>query len=313
MNQWVSENKGSILKYTVLAVILLLAGLYIRDLLGQKERLHSELIGQKQAYEQLSEHAAKLEIEYQSKEDMKVQLEKNWAAEKDALQGRIKILSNATFLIREAARKSDKSDVVFSNENMKFVMNEIRFENGPPVGYVLIFDDGRVTSKIYNHIIDVKTAVSRDESSGRYTIISKADFVLKSPHLSKNGPNWLNVPYPLKITGGTAFVDPTEPNQAVKKFHLWAPVLNGGFDVGTDLKPSLGVSLMGYGYSVRDLDWKFLQIGADYSKLNGAGINFTPILYRPFPEVLRNTYIGAGIGFDQRVTYNPNLSLSIGF
>lgn len=309
------ENKGSIVKYGVLSVILVLAGLYVRDLMQQKERLHSELIGQKQAYEQLSDHAAKLQIEYQSKEDMKAELEKNWAKEKDALQGRIKILSNATYLIRESARRSGTSDLVFDKDNVKYVLNEIRFNDGPPIGYVLIFDDGRVTSKIYNHIIDVKTAVSRDESSGRYSIVSKADFVLKSPNLSSmnGGTNWFNVRYPLKIVGGTAFVDPTEPNQAVKRFHLWAPVLNGGFNLGTDLKPVLGVSLMGYGFSARDLDWKFLQLGADYSKENGAGINFTPVLYRPFPGVLRNTYIGAGVGIDQRPIYNPYLSLSIGF
>lgn len=315
LQEWLKTNRGTIVKYAALIVVVLLAGLYVRDLLQKKERLHGELIGQKEAYQQLSEHAAKLEIQYKSQEELKAELEKNWSKEKDALQGRIKILSNATFLIREAARRNGTSDLTFDNGSMKYVLNEIRFNDGPPIGYVLIFDDGRVTSKIYNHIIDVKTAVSRDESSGRYSIVSKADYVLKSPSLSSlnDGVNWFNVPYPLKITGGTAIVDPTEPNQATKRFHLWAPVLNGGFNLGTDLKPSLGVSLMGYGYSVRDLDWKFLQLGADYSKENGEGLNFTPVLYRPFPSVLRNTYIGAGIGIDKRPIYNPFLSLSIGF
>lgn len=311
--EWLKQNKARVVLYSVLLVALLLAAQFIRDLLAEKDRLHTELVGQKQAYRQLSEHAAQLAVEYKSQADLLEEVEVTWRAEKHALEGRIKILSNATFLIREAARREGRSDLVYEGKSgLKYLFNEIRFNDGPPVGYVLIFDDGRVTSKLYNHIIDVKTAVSRDEASGRYSILSKADFVLKSPHLSTE-KNWLNVPYPLKIVGGTAHIDPTEPNQARKRFHLWSPVINGGFNLGADLKPAVGVSLMGYGYSPRDLDWKLLQLGVDYSRENGAGIHLIPALYRPFPNVLRNTYIGAGIGIDKRPIYNPFLSLSIGF
>jgi hypothetical protein len=310
--EWAKNNIPKLILYIVLAITILAGIKYIADLFKTNERLHEELIGQKTAYVQLSEHAAKLEIQYKSQEDLKAELEKNWKAEKDALQGRVKILSNATYLIREQARKENRSDLVYEGAQVKYVFNEIRFKDGPPVGYVLIFDDGRVVSRLYTHQINVYTAVSRDESKGYYNIVSKADYTLKSPHLSLNEKNWMNVPYPLKIVGGTAFIDPTEPVQLSKRFHLWSLTLNGGFNVGSDLKAQVGVSLMGYGYSVRDLDWKFLQFGIDYSKENEYGIHLIPAMYRPFPSYLKNTYIGAGVGLDDR-GYNPFLSLSVGF
>lgn len=301
------EHWHGIILYTVIGVCLFQ---YFQSRTGQ-ERLHQELIGKTVAYQQLSEHAAKLEIQFKSQEDLKAELEKNWKAEKDALQGRVKVLSNATYLIREAARKQNNSDLVFDGDKLKYVFNEIRFKDGPPIGYVLIWDDGKVISKIYNHQISVNTAISRDESTGYYNVLSKADFILKSPHLSQNGPNWLNVKYPLKIVGGTAVVDPTEPNAAEKGWHLWAPVLNGGMNIGLlDVKPALGVSLAGYGYSVRDLDWKFLQLGVDYTRQTGPGLHVIPVLYRPFPCFLRNTYLGIGVNLPG---YLPFASVSVGF
>lgn len=295
IKEFLIKNGLYILLIGFLAVVV--AGFFKER--NKNKRLFTELIGQTQKYEQLSEHAAKLEIKYVGQEKLRAELEKQFAAEKDALKGRIKVLSNATFLIRDKARRSNNSDVVYKGKRVKYVLNEIRYNDGPPIGYVLIFDDGRVTSKIYNHKIEVKTAISRDEANGRYNIVSKADYVLKSPHYMKPGSkNWFNQPYPLKIVGGTAMVDPTEPNTAKKRFHLWAPNLNLGIDLGDSVKPSVGVSLAGYGYSVRDLDWKFLQLGVNYSDEKSFGAHLIPVLYRPFPKILRNTYIGPGLGYD---------------
>lgn len=297
-----------------LALIALIIGLIkaFLDSSADNERLFNELEGQKEAYVQLSEHAAKLEIKYKSHEELKKELEANWAKEKETLKGRVKLLSNATYLIREKARDEANSDLVYRGSRSKYVYNEIRFENGPPVGYVMIFDNGRVISKIFNHSIDVKTAVARDEGKGTYSIVSKADFVLKSAHLQNDGVNWYKVPYPLKITGGEAVVDPTEPKYALSKgIRWWAPNFNVGANINSDIKPALGVSLMGYGYSARDLDWKFLQIGLDYSKTNDFGVHFIPVLYRPIPKILRNTYFGVGVGTDTRATHYF-LALSVG-
>lgn len=302
-------NKTKLAIYGVTLVAALYFGdraiSYIRGALTENTRLHQELVGQQEKYKQLSEHAAKLEVNYVDQDTLKKKLEEKFAAEKDALEGRIKVLSNATFLIREAARKESKSDVVYQGEKLKYVLNEVRFSNdGPPVGYVLIFDDGRVVSKLYNHEIQINTAISRNEDSGRYDIVSKADYVLKSPSLNNNGQKvWKDKPYPLDITAGQAFVDPTEPNQLAPHLQLWAPHLNGGISAsagasGTGMRPTFDFSLAGYGPTKNDLDWKFIHIGLDAdTKFEDVGLHLTPFSYRFWPSVLSNTYIGPGLGW----------------
>lgn len=288
-------------------------GSWVRGLKTDNDRLHQELKGKTEEYKQLTENVAKLRIEYADQVILRKKLEEKFNNETKELKGRIKILSNATFLIREKARESKGSDLTYQGDRVRYVLNEVRFNEGPPVGYVLIFDDGRVISKLYNHQIKVDTAVSRDETSGRYSILSRADFVLKSPSLNTNGEKvWTNQPYPLKIVGGSATIDPTEPSKTSRRFQWWAPTFNGGFSLSSQIKASLGISLMGYGVSVRDMDWKFLQIGADYSTLNdNYGVHFIPVLYRPLPGFFKNTYIGPGLGYDQN-GYSPNITLSVG-
>jgi hypothetical protein len=292
---------------------------YVKGMLGENKRLHTELIGQTEKYQQLSDHAAKLEVKYSDAKALEERLNKDFAAEKGALEGRIKILSNATFVIRESARKAGKSDLVYQGETVKYVVNEIRFNDGPPVGYVLIFDDGRVVSKIYNNVIDVKTAVARDEDSGKYSIVSKADFILKSPSINQNGEKvWTNVPYPLRINGGTATVDPTEKNPLFPRLRLWAPHLNGGMSAGAGIggafvRPTVDASLAGFGRTDNDLDWKFVHLGFDIdTELTDPGFHVIPFSYRFWPTMLTNSYVGPGLGWT-KTGMNLQLNLNLTF
>ncbi len=287
--------------YSVLGVVLVILAIkglkYVDGILDENNRLHTDLIGKTEAYQQLSEHAAKLEIQYKSADDIRKQAEKKFKNEMGAMEDKIKILSDATFLIKEKARESNNSDVVFNGPNSSYILNEIRFQDGPPVGYVLIFKDGRVVSKIYNHEIQVNTAVSKSENTGHYVIISKADFVLKSPSLNPGGKVWANVPYPLDITGGTAWVDPTEPVLLQKRFHLWNPKVNANINLDPlGVYPGAGVSLLSYGLTKNDLDYRFLQLGF---QVNGQVLEptITPVLWRPFSGLLSNTYVGPGVTY----------------
>lgn len=294
IKDFLKENWFSV----ILVTLLTFSVLSWLDSFREKNRLHQELIGKTEEFEQLSEFAANLERQYVDQETLLKKVTEEFEKEKSSLRGRIKMLSNATFLIREKAREMPESDLIYKGNKLKYVVNEIRYQDGPPIGYVLIFDNGAVTSKIYDHVIDVKTVVSRDESRGTYDVISKADFILKSPSLGNSG-NWFNKPHPLKITGGTATIDPTEPRRDFKRFHFWAPNVNANFNVSTNgISPGLGLSLMGYGYSRRDLDFKLLQLGAQHNDERGLGLTFTPILWRPFSGVISNTYIGPGMSVD---------------
>lgn len=284
----------------VLSLIVVALALYGIDKLRENKRLHEGLIGESEKLIKLNDHIANLERKYVEQKQLLEIAKKDFGRQSEALRGRIKVLSNATYLIRERARKENRSDIVYEGKKIKYIFNEIRFNNGPPIGYVLIFDNGRVVSKIYNHEIDVKTAISRDEESGKYDILSRADFVLRSGHLKPDGKNWFGQPYPLKITGGVAHIDPTEPINLKKRFYFWAPKINANINASAiGISPGLGTSIVGYGYSKRDLDWKFLQFGAQYNKDRDIGLTFTPILYRPFDNLFSNTYIGPGISTDK--------------
>lgn len=302
MKDIIKKILTSTLNFKVLFSIVIVILLFkLLNSYNDNKRLHTELIGQKDSYIQLSEHTAKLENQYVDQATLKAKLETEWSEEKHVLKGRIKVLSNATYLIRERSRKTDKADLVYRGKKIKYVFSEIRFNNGPPIGYVMIFDNGKVVSKIYNHVIDIKTAISRDEDKGRYSIVSKADFKLRSGHLKHNGINWFNKPYPLKIVGGIAFIDPTEKAEN-SRFHLWTPRLSAGFNAGiksegTFTKPAIGISLMGYGPSSRDLDFKFIHFGVGLGRFEeDLDIHFMPVLWRLFKKTLPNTYIGVGAG-----------------
>lgn len=287
-------------KYLLILIILIL-GYTIYKSYTENQRIYTELYNTRQEFEKISDTVGNLTRKYISQKQLNKKLKEDWSKEKSKLNGRIKILSNATFLIREKARESNKSDIIYAGSKLKYVVNEIKYENGPPVGYVLIFDNGRVISKLYNHEINIKTAISRDENVGTYDILTKADYVLKTPHISK--PNWLNKPYPLKIKNGTAFIDPSE-KKGVKSFCIGCYKLGLSTNFTTNkIKHGINLSLAGYGYSKRDLDYKFVQLGLDYSEIRKTGITFSPILFRPFKNQFSNTYIGPGIGSDSLGSY----------
>jgi hypothetical protein len=285
----------------------------VESIIKDKQVLYAELVGQKQKYEQLSAYSAKLAIDYKTQTDLKQQAAVQYANELGALKGTIKILSDATYLIKEKARDSKNSDVVFSGQGIKFVLNEIRFNDGPPIGYVLIFEDGRVVSKMYNHEFIVHEAISR-ENSGRYDIVSKADYVLKSPSINTNGEkNWLNIPYPLEITDGKATIDPVEQYSTLKKFNWFNPKLDAqiNFD-GDSFNPGFGVSLLGYGLTSNDQDYKFANIALNIdSKTKNIIPVFIPVQYRPFNKLISNTYIGPGVFYNGAIGYTFGVQVGL--
>lgn len=299
MKDWITKERC----FYVFVALVLYA---VVTMFLENKQLHEDLIGQQEAYEQLSDHSAKLMIKYTEQTELRAKAESVFNAEKGKLLSKIEILSDATFLIKEKARETNSSDLIWDGES-KFVMNEIRFNDGPAVGYVLIFSDGRVVSKLYKQEINVSQVVSKDEDSGRYSVISKADFILKSSSLASGKDSWLNKRYPLKITGGTALIDPTERDQLAPRFFLWNPKINANINVDGSITPGIGVSISGYGKSKNDLDFKFIQIGLDL-KDKKSRATLTPLLYRPFSSWIQNSYFGPGISYD-----NDGLGYFIGF
>lgn len=274
-----------------------------------QERQFQELIGTKEKYEQLTKYTAKLESDYKVQKDLAAQADAKWKEVVRQKDEKIQMLSDATYLIGRYVNKTDGPDYYFETKGRtrNYIYNEVRLEgpDSPPIGFVMIKNDGRTYKGNYGFEIRVETMTVRDETTGQYRVFSKAFLVSKENGLAdKRRPDfkkWAGIPYPLTIVGGTALIDPTLPSTNPKRFLLWAPHLNGGLNLGADvngpfLRPGLNFSFSGYGRSRNDLDWKFLQlgIGTDTSMKN-PDLHFIPFTYRPMPSFFTNTYVGPGV------------------
>lgn len=292
--------------YLTILVSVIVIGQYF---LGKSRYLHEELIGTKQKYEKLSKNSAILEVNYQKNlKDLKdaQNLVDSFKKEIDLLKGRVRVLSDATFLIKERARKTNKSDVTYVSEDGTYLVNEIRFNNGPAVGFITINKDGDVISKLYNHEINLKTATSVDDKTGKYTIINKASWILKSPSL-QNG--WFNKPFPLEITGGKAFVDPIIQDYRYK-LRFFNPTIGLSTQISSKTGIGLGISFITLGKTSKNATFKFLELGLTY-KNKELYPYIAPILYRPWENVLHNTYIGPYFLYDNQLTpyFGININL----
>lgn len=320
--------KQILVKYvSQLFLILTLAGLgwfayttYLK--LHDTEAKYQELVGEHDGYQKLSDYAASLERKYVDEKILREKLEKDWAAEKSALQGRIKILADSTFSTKSGQSALQGADYV--DPNGQWSLFEARYlvdgKSGPPGCWFQVYKDGTGITKVYDHRIQVSLAVSRSDDDGKYTILTKAAYILSEPDVEekyKHEPGWKDVVYPLEVSGGTATIDPTElPDQP--KFWLWSPHLNGGINFGSEpggfyARPALGVSFMGYGATRNDLKWKFLNAGVSFeTDLSFFDLSLMPFLYRPFDSFIANTYIGPGVSLSTRGT-GYFLGLSLGF
>ena len=286
------------------------------------ERRYQDLVGKEEEFKRLSDYVASLERRYEDEKALHARLEKEWANEKEALKGRIKILSDSTFSSKNNPSKLAGAD--YLDPNGEWSIFEAKFIKGeavgPPVCWFQVYKDGKGRTKVYDHKIRVNLAISRDESDGRYTILTKAAYILDEQDVDekyKAKTGWKGEPYPLDVTGGSASIDPTE-SQAEPRFFWWTPHLNGGINLGVEsggffARPALGISWMGYGKTTRDLKWKFLQTGFSFEPdLKFFDVHLMPFLYRPFDSFITNTYIGPGISTGSRGT-GYFLGVSLGF
>ena len=322
--------KQIVIKYvSQIALILTVAGLgYFaynlwKDNQNQARR-YQELIGTVEKYQKLTSYTAKLEVDYKAQKELLAKTKQEFSEVVSKKDEQIKLLSDATYLMGRHVNKQNGPDYYFETpgRTRNYVFNEVHLagEDSPPIGFVMIKNDGRTYKGNYDFEIRVKTLQTQDEKSGKVKVYSKAFLVAKENGLAeKRRPDlkkWKDVEYPLEIVGGTALVDPTQKLEG-KRFHWWAPRFVGGFDVGVSggafrFKPDLGASFMGYGYSRRDLDWRFLQLGMNVdTDFSGFGVSAVPFAYRPLPSILTNTYFGPGVGTSKNGTFFfVNTSLS---
>ena len=321
LKQILSKYIGQMLIIVTIIGAVLFAYSKWRD--ANEERRFKDLIGTQTKYEQLTKYTAKLESNYKSQDVLHEKAKKQWAEVSRSKDERIKLLSDATYLIGRHVEKQDGPDYYFQTKKgtRNYILNELRLQgkDSPAIGYVMIKNDGRTYKRNYKFEINVQNLQTIDEDTGRVKVYSKAFLIAKerSPLAKrvKGYKDWHNLAYPLDITGGVAYIDPTMSSTR-SKFQWWAPHLNGGvslgaFGDGSNLRPTFDISLSGYGKTKNDLDWKLLHLGANFnSEAKDVGLYIVPFSYRPFNKYITNTYIGPAISWDKDGrTFNLNINL----
>jgi hypothetical protein len=323
----------NIIKKSIPSIIGFLLGIALCTQYLFKDEItkYSNLVGVTEQFKKLSEYTGVLENQYKTQDELQQAAKTLWDKERAKLNDRVKALTQTVFSVKDQSKRSVSNQADLVSTNYQF--HEIEFKNkdgevGPPIGYVLIQNDGRVISKVYNHDIKVDTIITKDEASGRYAIASKAFFVLKSGHLGsrtinkiEGKENWSNKPYPLNIEGGTAIIDPTETFKVSgnSKFHLFNPKPSVGLNtsvsngkVTTD--PMISTNLSTVGPSKDETNWKLINIGFSYDNLEqNIDLSLVPVLYKPAPNFLKNTYIGPGITVDNSGDLKYIFNINIDF
>lgn len=295
-------------KDIVIAVVILLVAYfgynYYQDR-QENDRLYTELIGKNQEYEKLNDYVAKLESEYINQKQLYDKSKNEFNEVKKNKDERIQSLSNTIYSLTKNVDKKDSSDIVLNGEQGQILFNEIYIQgNGtPPVGFVTLYQDGSVEKGNYRFDIEIQQLQKVNEKNGEVSIYSRAYYVARENGLADKKEDlkkWKDKKYPLAISEGLALIDPTKQN-IKKQFYWWSPKFGLGVNIGYDKsfywKPSFNFSIMGYGYTKNDLNFKFLNLGIGLGdELEELDFNFRPVEWRPF-SFIPNTYIGAGLNF----------------
>ena len=299
-----------------------------KDRLTIEER-YGKLTDTQEAYVQLNAQMAQLATSYKDQADLAKEVALAWKELAVERGERIKLTSSTTVTVDETVEKQQGSDYAFLTKEGKngYDLNELRIEgkDSPAIGYILVKKDGDVYKKNYKFEVRVESVQLKDDLTGKIRIVSRAFLVPLENGLAEDRrpdlKKWKDIGYPLKVTGGETIVDPQEPIITLNKtkgFVPWTLNLNAGFGAfgatggGLDSKATIDTNLAGYGVSKRDLDWKFLHLGLNYSTSGGLGFHVMPFSYRPMPTVLTNTYVGPG-GFITPDTYGYFVGLNVGF
>lgn len=292
------------------------------------EERYSKLTDTRTDMVQLSSHVAQLATLYKDQAELAKEVALAWKDLALERGERVKLKSETVVTVDPTVEKQPKPDYTFLTPEGKegYTLNELRIEgkDSPAVGYILVKNDGEVYKKNYKFEIRVESVQLKDDLTGQIRIVSRAFLIPlenglagdRRPDLKK----WKDEKYPLKVTGGETVVDPQEPivtTSKVKGFVPWSMNFNAGFGLfgsreGLDTKATVDANLAGYGVSKRDLDWKFVHLGANYSRNGGLGLHLTPFSYRPLPNILTNTYVGPG-AFWSPDLYGYFVGLNVGF
>jgi len=212
--------------------------------------------------------------------------------------------------VKTKNQKDNKPDYQYED---KYKFYEVRFADGPPIGYVMVYPDGSYVSKIYDHEIIINNVLSKDKS-GKLKSYASVSLVLKKSGLANRRDSklkdWKNIPYPLKVVDGQTVYNKDEVDMKKLRFTV-RPNLNG--TVRTSMKgkievaPSIGASFIAYGTKERPV-WKFANVAVGYN--SKVFIEAIPVMRK---IIGRNTYVGPSISIDEDLDLKAGATVSLEF
>ena len=278
------------------------------------EERYGKLRGTEDVGEKFDDGSAQLTSRYKEQAEIQKNIARMWQELAVERGERIKSMATATTTVTANTQKQVGADYVYLTENGKlgYTLNELNIagDDSPPIGYILTTQDGKVVKKNYEFEIKVETVQIKDDLTGKIRMVSRAYLVPRENGLAeKRRPDfkkWKGERFNLNVTGGETEIDPYEPIVGMDSdpgfvyFPFNANVGLGAFSVGADVesRSMFDVTLLGYGINKRDLDWKLMNIGLNYSDVYGIGLHVTPLTYRMFPDTFTNTYTGIGYWSD---------------
>ena len=93
-----------------------------------------------------------------------------------------------------------------------------------------------------------------------------------------------------------------------KSFFWWNPRLGLSSILSTELALGLNISIMSYGKTNIDLDYRFLTFGLDYDNIN-VGLNFEPFSWNigKMIPLINNIFIGPSVNLDREFGLNVSI------
>ena len=314
----------------ILFVILLIGGI---GFLGyqlyknykDKNRLYSELIGQKEKYKQINKYLAQLEVSYTDTTELLKQQKLKFNEIEIKKNEKIQSLSNNITKLKNKVRTLKESDVIWNSKDGKrgYLFNEVRLNgnDSPPIGWVMIKKNGEIKTGNYRFEIRSDLLQIKDNNTGRVKIFSKVFWIARQNGVANRSDNnlkkWKNIDYELPIQSGQVLIDPTMPNLNKNEWSLWNPKFSLGFNIGIDndgllFKPSLSFNFLNYG-KIEQPQIKFLSIGIGLDKnIKKIDLHLKPISYSPF-LLLKNTYFYPFVGINLKNNKNFGIGVELGF
>jgi len=275
----ISFNISNTILIALLIGLFVMLYLWVGGLKHQNTQLQQEMEESQRAYMELKENVARAESRMVSRGELKRLLRETVdpAVQELIKKNRetVKLINKVEGSLKGTMEELRLEPVVVEREKVKVreFSSEIALPKGPPVAWWRVDEQGLALQGLYELKFNLRTTLTEQKSRKGYNVYN--ELWLTNPQLAE----WKDKPYPIPI-------DRAEvrwlPISRARAFYSFLPKLDIGVEAdfaGVE-KPalgfSIGASLMGYGLTEEDLEWRFLRLSAG-AVGDKATLGFAPV------------------------------------